>query len=733
MSNQIAPLDASAEDAGPQDEEGREAAGDEGQADPELQARGEFQSQDELQARDQLRPQDELEVKIEFKAGDAPQAKDDPISQEELQTRDELLNHRESQGKAKVGVEDRLPAKYERPQRTSSISTSRVWWGDMLPRLDGTQRVRPRQSDYEFYSGRGQWENKAEFVLSCMGMSVGLGNVWRFPYLAYKNGGAAFLIAYIILQLLVGYAMYFMEVGMSQFSGKGPTKLFDMFPAAKGVGIAMCMVSTNIAIYYNVIMGYTVYYFFASMQTTLPWTVCQDDWVNCVEKRFADCTVGWEAEAGKCTCTGNATIDQAVPVKCVEKVENATTAAELYFYKSVIQRSQGLEPENIGTPIPSLALCLLFSWTVVVFCLIKGIKSSGKVVYFSVTFPYFILFALLIRGFLLDGAGNGVKYFLIPDWSKLQDINVWASAGGQMFFSLSVTLGGIIMFGSYNRFSYPVYSGALLVASMDLLTSIIGGLVVFSTFGAMAKSIGSTVDKVAKSGYGLAFVVYPEALSRLPPTHVWSAVFFFMLFTLGLDSEFGLCETVLTCIHDEIPRMRAKKSIICVVMGIVGYLLALPCICPGGDYVVTLMDSYGADFAVLILAFCEVVAMMWGYGATSVLRDLEYMLGSKPHAWQYWAFCWTIACPIILATLFMNRIIDYDPPQYASGEAFPQFAQNIGWFICTYTLCPVPLWFFYLLYQSYRMPNIVSWKQRKQVLFSPNRNWIPNDGRATMF
>ncbi|KAK3757209.1 hypothetical protein RRG08_047400 [Elysia crispata] len=619
------------------------------------------------------------------------------------------------------------------PIKEDSEGDTRVWWGDQVHREDGTARRLPRLSDVEFSRGRGQWENKAEFILSCMGMSVGLGNVWRFPYLAYKNGGAAFLLAYIILQLLVGEAMYLMELTMSQFSGKGPTKMWDMNPAAKGVGIAMCIISANISIYYNVIMGYTLYYFFATMQETLPWTVCQEKWKkedNCVAKRFPKCTANWGAGRGTCTCTGDRQIDDHLPIICVENKENATSAAELYFYKSVIQRSPGLEPENIGTPLPMLALCLLLSSSIVVFCLIKGIKSSGKVVYFTVTFPYVVIMSLLIRAAFLDGSWKGVKYFLIPVWSKLKDINVWASAAGQMFFSLSVTLGGIIMFGSYNRFNYPLYVDALSIAFMDLATSVIGGLVVFTTFGVMATNIGTTIDKVARGGYGLAFVAYPEALSTMPLTHIWSLLFFFMLFTLGVDSEFGLIETYMTCLQDEFTKLRQYKGVICVVAGVVSYLLALPSICPGGDYVVTLMDHYGADFTLLLVAFWEVVAIMWGYGVTNVLNDLEYMLGARPCFWCYWVFCWTVACPSILASLFLYRIFKYKPPMYQEGEPFPQFAQNIGWMICTGTFSPIPLWFFYLVIKSFRNPNIVTWEQRKRFLFYPNRNWIPNDGRS---
>ncbi|PVD36771.1 hypothetical protein C0Q70_03761 [Pomacea canaliculata] len=409
---------------------------------------------------------------------------------------------------------------------------------------------------------RGQWGHKAEFILSCIGLSVGLGNIWRFPYLAYEYGGAAFLLAYLILQLLIGKPLYFMELVMGQYTGKGPTKCWEMNPAAKGIGISMCMVSLVVSIYYNIIVAYTIYYLFSSMQATLPWTQCKPEWVNCISERNhpapVPCTTNITVMENltACQCTKNSTIDNAFSFNCTPKYRTST---ELFFYNEVIQKSDGMEPDKMGAPVWKLALSLLLAWILVAVCLAKGIKTSGKVVYFTATFPYVVLLILLIRGCLLEGAVDGVLFFIVPKWERLTDINVWVAAAGQMFFSLSVSFGGIIMFGSYNKFTNQLHGDAVVVSSMDLVTSVIAGFVVFTTFGHMARKAGIPIEQVAQSGYGLAFVAYPEALSNLPVPQLWSVIFFFMLFSLGLDSEFGLMETVLTCLHDEFPKLRKWK------------------------------------------------------------------------------------------------------------------------------------------------------------------------------
>ena len=717
-------------------------------AETELHTQGQGEVHKEVEAE----AEEEIEVAAEAEAEVAAEAKAEVAAEAGAEVAAEAEVEAEKDAEREPQNDQEEPIVKERRSRLRSLMSfafgssytrlpeetpaNRVWWGDLVGRnVSSDPHVHtPRPSDVEYHAGRGQWHNKAEFILSCMGMSVGLGNVWRFPYLAYENGGAAFLVAYTILQFLVGKPMYFMELALAQFCAKGPTKWWDMNPAAKGIGFSMCVAALNIGIYYNVIMCYTLYFFFASMQGTLPWTVCLDEWKredNCVVERFPTCTDEAFSTNKTCTCTGNSTFDTALPFKCVES-DSVKTSAELYFYKSVLHQSAGLEPENIGTPLPRLTACLLLSWTIVVVCLIKGIKSAGKVVYFTATFPYFILIILLIRVSMLDGAVDGAKFFLIPEWSKLKDLKVWTAAAGQMFFSLGVTFGGIIMFASYNRFRNPVYKDALIVASMDLMTSVLGSLVVFTTFGVMAKKVGSTIEKVARSGYGLAFVVYPEALSHMPPAHLWSLLFFFMLFTLGLDSEFGFMETILTCIQDEFPKLRKYKSWLCVVLCVASFHLALPCVCPGGDHVVALMDHFGGDFAILILAFFEVVAVMWGYGVNNVLNDLQYMVGHRPRAWQYWMFCWVIVCPGIIAFLFTYRMIDYQPISYSGDRPYPQFALNIGWALCSAVLLPIPIWFFYLLYQSFARPDITTWQERRKFMFSPNCHWIPNDGRSVV-
>merc|ERR1711936_113985 len=153
---------------------------------------------------------------------------------------------------------------------------------------------------------------------------------------------------------------------------------------------------------------------------------------------------------------------------------------------------------------------------IIFFCLIKGIKSSGKVVYFTATFPYVVLVILLIKAATLPGAYDGIKFYLVPDLSRLSDIKVWEAAAVQIFFSLSVAGGGLITLSSYNRFHNNIVRDTLVVCLGNCLTSFVAGFAIFSVLGFMANELGVDVADVATGGTGLAFEAYPDLVTRLP-------------------------------------------------------------------------------------------------------------------------------------------------------------------------------------------------------------------------
>ncbi|CAL4093740.1 unnamed protein product, partial [Meganyctiphanes norvegica] len=280
---------------------------------------------------------------------------------------------------------------------------------------------------------REQWSRPIEFILSCLSMTVGLGNVWRFPSTALQNGGGAFLIPYLIVLVLISRPLYFMELAMGQFSSSGSVKVWKAVPAVKGIGFGQAFGNFLTISYYCSIISITVFYFIQSFSAALPWELCDASWAT------SDCV----------DLTTNMTA-------LLNRTDQQQSSVEQFFYHHVLRYSNNIE-DGIGIPNWKLSLCLLFCWTTLFFTLFKGVKTSGKVAYFTAIVPYLVLITLLIRGATLPGAYNGIMYFITPQWEKLLELKVWWNAINQSFFSLGVGFGNLVMLASYNDFKHDIY------------------------------------------------------------------------------------------------------------------------------------------------------------------------------------------------------------------------------------------------------------------------------------
>ncbi|XP_078602717.1 sodium- and chloride-dependent glycine transporter 1-like isoform X1 [Branchiostoma floridae x Branchiostoma japonicum] len=529
---------------------------------------------------------------------------------------------------------------------------------------------------------RPEWTGKLDFLLSCISYAVGLGNVWRFPYLCYKNGGGAFLVPYIFMLAFAGLPLFYLELAFGQFSSLGPVSIWRISPIFKGVGYAMVAISMMVGIYYNVVIAYTLYYLFASFTATLPWLTCNNPWNTdaCIQDRSV---------LGANTTNSSLTNSSLINGTAVNHTGvRPVSASEEYWRNGVLQLSEGFDYP--GEVVWYLCLCLLLAWLLVFFCLIKGVQSAGKVVYFTSTFPYIVLTILLIRCSIMDGAIDGIKFYVTPDFSRLQDAEVWGDAGIQIFFSLSVAWGGLISMASYNRFSQNCYRDSIIVSTINCGTSIYAGFVIFSILGFMANEMGVDVKDVADKGSGLAFVTYPEAVARLPISPLWSALFFFMLLSLGLGTQFAIIQTIVTSIIDEFPeRLMSKRMLVTGLVCLVFFLLGLPCITQGGNYMVELMNDWAAGFSLMVIGLIEVIAIGWIYGTDNFFRDIEMMIGFKPNRW--WWLCWKFLTPAVLLAILLFYLIGIKPAIYGGRLEFPTSGQALGWLMTLTSLVVIPL------------------------------------------
>ncbi|RXN15627.1 sodium- and chloride-dependent GABA transporter 2-like protein [Labeo rohita] len=448
---------------------------------------------------------------------------------------------------------------------------------------------------------RGYWGSKAEFLLAVAGNVVGLGNVWRFPYLCYKYGGGAFLVPYLVFVFTCGVPLFLLETAMGQYTQEGGITCWQrLCPLAEGIGYAGQLILLYSCMYYIVILAWALFYLVFSFSSQLPWASCDNSW------NTDDC-VNLAAK--------NLTLNRTMLI-------NSTSAATEFWERRVLSLSGGIE--EISKINWEILLCLIALWIICYFCIWKGVKSTGKVVYFTATFPYVMLLVLLIRGLTLPGALQGVVFYLYPEPARLSDPQVWLEAGAQILFSYSVSVGTLTVLASYNKYNNNCYRDSLWLCLLNSCTSFVAGFAVFSVLGFMAQEQGVPIAQVAESGPGLAFIAYPQAVAMMPLPQFWAVCFFIMIILLGLDTQFAALEAIMTSVMDLFPmilRRAGRRESFLLLLCLTCILGQFIMVTEGGMYVFQLFDYYACNGAcVLFLSVFESLAIGW-------IFDWAYALG----------------------------------------------------------------------------------------------------------
>ncbi|KAL8589243.1 hypothetical protein ACOMHN_017044 [Nucella lapillus] len=589
----------------------------------------------------------------------------------------------------------------------------------VLTPLDDDLVGEPQEPD-----DRGNWSGRFDFLMSLLGYSVGLGNVWRFPYLCYANGGGAFLFPFILMLLLVGFPLMFLELSFGQFAALGPAAIFDRIcPLLHGVGYGMVAVSGMVSLYYTVLIAWAFLYMFRSFASELPWERCHPDWAkpSCYSYLEADeCKAVNGSVYYQSTCYNSTEAEEANITHLAKDKSIRTAPAQDFFEVELLGMSKGIQ--EIGGLQWQVALCLLLSWTLTFLALSKGVKSVGKVVYFTALFPYFVLTILFVRGITLPGAKDGIIYYLTPDFNKLVMAKTWVAAAVQIFFALSPAWGGLITLASYNKFHNNCFKDSLIVGVGNVLTSIFAGFVIFPIIGYLANELDMDVDKVVEQGPGLAFIVFPDVVTRLPVSPLWSILFFFMLITLGMGSEFAILETVMTAVQDTFPSLRQKKTWVVLCVSVLGFLGGLIICTQGGMYVLQLMDTYAASWSVFLMAITECTIISWIYGADAFIQDIEMMIGRRSVHWhRFFKLFWKFLTPATLLFLLLFNWIQYTRMTYGD-QVYPMWAELVGWMMA---LVPIILVVTLSVYKVMQAPADRTVLQRIRHLLKASPKWGP--------
>ncbi|XP_006635714.1 sodium-dependent neutral amino acid transporter B(0)AT1 [Lepisosteus oculatus] len=581
-----------------------------------------------------------------------------------------------------------------------------------IPSYDDLERLEKEEADE-----RPKWDNKAQYMLTCIGFCVGLGNVWRFPYLCQSHGGGAFMIPFLILLVLEGVPLLHLEFAIGQRLRKGSVGVWtSVHPYLLGVGIASMLVSFLVGLYYNTIIAWVMWYFFNSFQEPLPWSVCP----------LNENKTGYISECAR------------------------SSPVDYFWYRETLNTSTRID--DSGGLQWWLVLCLVCAWTVLYVCCIRGIETTGKAVYITSTLPYLVLTIFLIRGLTLKGSVSGIKFLFTPDIAELTNPGTWLDAGAQVFYSFSLAFGGLISFSSYNSVHNNCEQDAVIISVINGLTSIYAATVIYSIIGFRATEryddclngnilslmnafdypeanitednyydvlnrFNSTHPDVVQGlnlktcnldtflsegveGPGLAFIVFTEAITKMPVSPLWSILFFIMLFCLGLSSMFGNIEGVLVPLQDlkAFPKSWPKEVITGTIC-LVSFFIALIFVQQSGNYWLALFDSFAGSIPLLIIAFCEMVGVVYLYGIDRFNKDIEFMIGHKPNI--FWQATWRVISPLIMLVIllfyFVTKVseeltyITWNP----SYSAFP-----------TLEKLPFPNWIYVIIFILSGIPGL---------------------------
>ncbi|MBZ0266474.1 sodium-dependent transporter [bacterium] len=447
---------------------------------------------------------------------------------------------------------------------------------------------------------RERWQSRTRFILAAVGCSVGLGNVWRFPYIAYTSGGGAFMIPYLIALLTAGIPLLMLEFAIGQKSQEsGPGAMRSLHPKMEWVGWWGVGISFMIVIYYAVIMAWAWDYLFYSFG--LSWG----------------------------------------------------TDAETFYNTSFLQVSDG--PSAMGGLRLPIFAGLILTWATIYLILAKGLKSVGNIVLWSVPLPILLLTILVIRGVTLPGAIDGLSYYLTPDFSKLLDPKVWLAAYGQVFFSVGIGWGIMVAYASYRPKNTDITNNAFITALIDGGISFFSGFAVFSIVGYLAMLQGIGVPDAVTSGFGLAFVAYPTAISAMPVLReLIGVIFFLMLLTLGIDSAFAMVEAVIAAAHD---RWKKRKVMLTRIICVAGFLFGLPFCFNGGIHWLDIVDHWVSTWGLAVVGLLECIVVGWMF-PTDLLRDyMNEVSDFRIGRWWNWCLKWITPGVLVVMTIqaFINE------------------------------------------------------------------------------
>ncbi|KID93593.1 Sodium:neurotransmitter symporter, partial [Metarhizium majus ARSEF 297] len=419
----------------------------------------------------------------------------------------------------------------------------------------------PQSSD-----GRDQWPSRTAFLLAAMGGCAGMGNLLRYPSQVFNNNGLQWFIPYLMCVFLIAIPVLILEIAIGQaYRGGCVVANNSIHHRLKGVGLSLLYVGFVVSPYFVANLAWIMIYFRSSFQSPLPWEGRGEDFF------YKDVVANVEPVPGILSADGNEVIKYT-------------------SYPGV-----GMIGETVGWTV--------FTWFLVWVSIFRGVGLTGRVVYFTMGLPIVITIVLVGRSLSLENASRGVKLFWAT-WNgdKLGSGEIWQTACGQVFFSTGVGFGYFTSYASYNqKYSNAVMDSILIVSSNVLFENIAA----FAVYGVVGFLGLFPQEGVRLGSFTVGFITLPSAVTQMPGANFWAVLLFFTLMVLGYSSAFAMVDALVTLVMDAQPRW--NRSIVVTVIVIVFFLLSLPYCTEFGYYLLTGIDRWTNDVALVFVVWAECV------------------------------------------------------------------------------------------------------------------------------
>ncbi len=479
---------------------------------------------------------------------------------------------------------------------------------------------------------REQWGTRAGFILAAVGSAVGLGNIWRFPYVAYDNGGGAFFIPYLFALLTAGIPLLIMEFTMGhKYRGSSPLSYARMNKKTEWIGWWQVAIAFVISTYYSVIIAWAMAYTYFAVG------------------------LQWGEDTGG------------------------------FLMKEYLHRVDlvnGAAIGSVGSIVPGVLIPLILVWVITLGILFKGVKKGIEKAN-RIFIPTLIIMFLMIviRALTLEGATLGLEAFFKPDWGKIASPGVWVAAYGQIFFSLSIAFGIMITFSSYLPKKSDINNNAFITAFSNSSVELLAGFGVFAALGFMATKSGVPIEEVATAGIGLAFVVFPEIINSFPGFNgLFGVLFFGSLVFAGLSSLISIVETFIAAVQDKFKVSRTKSV---MIGGGLSALVSILFATQGGLFYLDTVDYFINTFGVALSGLVSVVTISWLVKNLKPFQDHANKT-SDLRTGLWWRICLGIVTPAVLGYMFVLNLINNLKVNY---EGYPtSFLIYAGWGVVLATI-----------------------------------------------